>query len=148
MDDSKFNWVRSTLNFKDSSLRNVDFSHSKIAFATFDNVDLRKSNFDDTTFHDSKFINSNLNGLVMSIVNAHRVSFGNSDIGDLKMIDSKINSIIFDENSNLSDYLRYQIFWATSIEPITDNLDYVKRVIDNQLIKRFGIIDNPFTEFY
>ena len=45
--------------------------------------------------------------------------------------------ITFDENSNLSDYLRYQIFWATSIEPITNNLDYMKRVIDNQIIKQF-----------
>ena len=76
------------------------------------------------------------------------ISFENSDVEKLKIKNGLLRQITFDENSNISDDLRYQIYLTNSLEPIENFADYLDRVFKNQLAKYFGIVDNPFTKFY
>ena len=50
-----------------------------------------------------------------------------------------MRQITFDENSNIPDDLRYQIYLTNSLEPIENFADYLNRVFKNQLAKHFGI---------
>ena len=119
-----------------------------MSVTSFNNSDLRTANLDNLSLQQSKFINSNLNGLSISDSDLQYASFGNSDVGKLKIDNSLLQHITFDENSNISDDLRYQIYLATLLEPITSYADYLQRVFANQLVKRFGTIDNPLSKFY
>ena len=76
------------------------------------------------------------------------MKFTNSDAAGLEINNSLVQKISFDETSILSDNVNLQISVATTLEPITSYLDYIDRIIKNQLIERLGIIDNPLSEFY
>ena len=55
----------------------------------------------------------------------------------------------FDQNTVFSSDITNEIFISTSLEPAELFLDYLNRVMKNQLIKHFGFTkDNPFSNFY
>ena len=146
--NSEFKHTNGAISFNDSFLHNIDFSYSSISGSLFKNADLRTSNFDHSSLDQSKFINSNLNGLSISHSQLRSASFENSDVENLKIDNSLLHHLTFDKNSKMSDDLRYQIYLTNSLEPIENFVDYLDRVFKNQLTKRFGFVDNPFTKFY
>ena len=99
--------------------------------------------------NDSQYINSNLSGLTISNTELKNASFKNSNVENLKISNSKLANIEFDQNTIFSSDITNEIFISTSLEPTENFLDYLNRVIKNQLIKHFGFeSDNRYSKFY
>ena len=87
----------------------------------------------------------------MHIVDAelNNALFKNSNVKNLKFNDSVLNNIIFDKNTIFSSNIRNEVFLETTFQPLINSFDYVKRVLENQLIKHLGFVDdNPLSKFY
>ena len=66
-----------------------------------------------------------------------RVQFNNSDVEDMEINNTLVQNVSFDKNSKVSNITQYQVSIATSLEPVTSYIDYIDRVIQNQLVERF-----------
>ena len=137
------------MSFLDLSLPNTDLSYSAIDGTLFENVVLTESNLNNLRVNVAKFINSDLNGMLIQNSDFTETYFENSNLNSLEIKDSTLDNITFDEKTIISEDLKSEIYLQTSLQPIEDYMDYLNRVIKNQLITYFGSIDeNPLSNFY
>ena len=82
----------------------------------------------------------------VELANSH---FENSNLYDLKIKNGVLDNIVFDESSVVPEELKYQIYSQTMLQPTEEFVDYINRVINNQLIEKLGFPDeNPLSKFY
>ena len=57
--------------------------------------------------------------------------------------------MIIDDSTIIPEELEYEIYLQTTLQPVEEYVDYINRVIKNQLIDRFGFPDeSPYSNFY
>ena len=104
---------------------------------------------DNSRLNQANFINSDLNGMIIQNIDISNAVFKNSNLENLKIKNGVLDDVVIDKNSVASDELKTQIYLDTTLQPMEEYIDYINRVIKNQLIEKFGFpSENPLSDFY